>query len=792
MKFHSFPINQPAATLAAAIGCVLLLSACGGEQAAQNSNTAAGDIATGSTTFSLQLPAGAQAAPTYHLAPVLLEEPSDIDTTDANASAYRTVHRQVLPSALQGVLTRQLTLPVLRALSERTDAASVVPSAPVTPSVVTTYTPAQIRAAYGLPSLAAGPKAGAAQPSQLGAGQTIYLIDAYSDPNVVAELAAFNSRFGLPTCAVQSISVNSSLPLAPAPTSGCTFSVVNSSSGGIMTTLAPAYDSGWATEIALDVQWAHATAPMARIILINAPDPGVSSLAAAATLANDLGPGIVSMSFGAMEGSWISAYSPDFSASGMTYFASTGDDGTAVNWPAVDPGVVAVGGTSLTYSGSGSRSETVWSDTGGGISQFTSVPAYQTSAVPGVGTLTYRSVPDVAFNADPYTGEYLAVMSPGSSAVSWLSAGGTSISSPQWAGIVADANSMRAAASKTALGDPHSLLYQIGAAPASYAGDFYDVTIGSDGSCATCSATIGYDQETGLGTPNGATLLAALVANGVAVTPPAPVVVPATINGQASVALSFQVSASGPDALTYSLSGAPAGMTIAAGGAVAWSKPVAGTYNITATAKDSKTGLSGSAVYTILIAAPPAPAVTSASITGVAGTALSYTVAVTNANPFTLTLSGAPSGMTINNSGLVSWAKPVAGTYNVTVTAKDSKTSVMGQGTLTVTISAPAGGGSGSGGTTAGSSGPKITTTALSGKAGMPLSGSITVTDPGVTSINVTFSNAPLGMTFTPNLPTVAIRWPSAVAGSYTMTVTATDSNGHSAQASIPISVISK
>ncbi len=786
MKFNFAPKRHAVAAAA----CAALLSACGGEQSAQGPSATAteatSNVATGSTNFSMQLapddaPA-ASAVPTYHLAPVLLDAPGDADTADANTSAHSTAHYQALPQSLQNVATRGLTLSMLRELRKEADATSATPMAS---SGVTTYTPAQIRAAYGLPALpASGTTPSGAQAAQLGAGQTIYLIDAYSDPNVATELAAFNTKFGLPGCTAQSISSGANLPLAVAAGNVCVFSVVNSNAAGEMTSVAPAYDSGWATEIALDVQWAHATAPLARIILINAPDPSTTSFDGAVALANAMGPGIVSMSFGADEGNWTSSASTVFSGSGMTYLASAGDSGPAVNWPAVAPNVLAVGGTSLTYSGSGTRSESAWSDTGGGISLYTAVPAYQTNAVPGVGTLSHRSVSDVAFNANPNTGQYLAVMEPGNSSVSWVSAGGTSIGSPQWAGILAVANAMRATASKTALGDPHSMLYQqIGAVSGTYASAFHDVTSGTDGTCATCSARVGYDQVTGLGTPNVASLLTVLTGSTITSSPTAPAVTGATINGQTGTALTFQVSASDANTLTYSLAGGPSGMTIGSSGIVSWAVPVAGTYKVTASAKDSKTGLSGSAVYTVVITAPVAPVVASANISGVAGAALTYAVTVTDANPVAFTLTNAPSGMSIGSSGVVSWAKPVAGKYTVTVTAKDSKTGLTGKGTLSISISAA--GATGSSGT----SGPQISVTSFNGMVDMPVAGFIMISDSSASSIDVNISNAPLGMMFVPSGSAIAVLWPAPAAGNYTMTITATDSNGRTAQVTVQITI---
>ena len=149
-----------------------------------------------------------------------------------------------------------------------------------------------------------------------------------------------------------------------------------------MTAAIPTYNSGWATEIALDVQWSHATAPLARVILIEAPDASLSSLVGAIDLADSMGPGIVSMSFGSAEGSWTASADPAFGAASMTYLGAAGDSGAGVEWPAVSAHVVAVGGSTLTYTGSGARSEVVWSGTGGGISAYVPAPAYQTGRSP--------------------------------------------------------------------------------------------------------------------------------------------------------------------------------------------------------------------------------------------------------------------------------------------------------------------------------------------------------------------------------------------------------------------------
>ncbi|WP_304622760.1 S53 family peptidase [Roseateles caseinilyticus] len=572
------------------------LSACGGggSSGGGSEGPAPAQAADTPTTVSLSVDlaaddpaAGIEAQPSFHMAAADLGEP------DGGAAPHRAI-------AAAGVATRGLTLDGLdevlrpRALSGTAGEASPL----ATTTTVTTYTPAQIRAAYAMPTLPASTTGlTAAQAAQLGAGQTIYLVNARHDPNVAAELATFNAKFGLPGCSSRTLAAGTALPLAAASATSCEL-VVAYSSGANLTSTAPAYDSGWATEIALDVQWAHATAPLARLVLIEAPDAGVSSLSNAVALANRMGAGVVSMSFGAAEGSWTSSYDGMFGAAGMSYVAATGDNGAAVSWPSVSSKVLAVGGTTLSYGGSGARSETTWSGTGGGVSAYTALPSYQGGSIGGYAR---RAVADVAFNADPNTGQYVALLAPGTTATRWVSAGGTSLATPQWAGLIAVANAMRAAGGKAALGQPNTVLYQqVGAVPTQYATAFKDVASGSNGSCATCIAKTGYDTPTGWGTPNAMTLLTTL-GGATAAAPSGTTTVTATsgpqlttssLSGTAGKALSATIGykAPGASSLSITISGAASGMGFSAVGggiALSWPKPVAGKTTLVVTLKDN-------------------------------------------------------------------------------------------------------------------------------------------------------------------------------------------------------------
>jgi subtilase family serine protease len=460
----------------------------------------------------------------------------------------------------------------------------------------TIYTPAQIRAAYTMPALPApGAALTQAQAAALGAGQTIYLIDAFHDPYIAQELAAFNTRFGLPACSVTVLGPSRALPLAGASTAGCELLVAASTSAGGISATAPAYDYGWATEIALDVQWAHATAPLARLVLIEAQDSSLASLLGAIKLANNMGPGVVSMSFGGKEGNWTDLVDSVFANDNMTYLAATGDHGPQVDWPAVASRVLAVGGTSLRFSDTGERSETSWSATGGGFSTYTPAPAYQSAAVQGIGGKAFRGVADVAMNADPATGQYVARIEPGATEPVWISAAGTSLATAQWAGVLAVANAQRALGGRPPLGAPHALLYEsIASRPGDYFSAFSDVTAGSNGACSSCGAATGYDTLTGLGTPKVAGLLALLsqfTALPSAQTPPAPSKVISTtigtddIVGVRGLAMAGSIVFSDPSStrLKVTITGVPSGLELVASGpsvVAKWAKPRAGSYNL--------------------------------------------------------------------------------------------------------------------------------------------------------------------------------------------------------------------
>jgi hypothetical protein len=152
------------------------------------------------------------------------------------------------------------------------------------------------------------------------------------------------------------------------------------------------------------------------------------------------------------------------------------------------------------------------------------------------------------------------------------------------------------------------------------------------------------------------------------------------------------VSVNTSNPLTYTLSGAPVGLTIDASGVVKWTTPVVGSYDLTVTAIDAQTKAEGIGVYTISVVAPTAPTVSASTVYGMPGSALSFQIiyGAGALEPLTFSLSGAPSGMAIGSTGTVTWAKPVLGTYNVNAVVKNSKTGLSGSATYAVKVQSTA------------------------------------------------------------------------------------------------------
>jgi subtilase family serine protease len=335
-------------------------------------------------------------------------------------------------------------------------------------SAVAGFSPAQVAHAYGFDQL--GKVAGKAAN---GAGQTIAIVDAFDDATIASDLQTFDSRFGL-----------------PAPPS---FKKVDQQGGGKLPSASPPGDD-WTVEESLDVEWAHAMAPGANILLVEANSDDLNDLLTAVSYAGSAsGVSVVSISWGSSEFAQETQLDGYFTTpaghGNVSFVAAAGDNGTPGLWPAYSPNVVAVGGTSLQTSASGSyRSEIAWSFGGGGPSQFEREPGCQA----GVQSSGARTIPDVAYNADPNSGFAIYdTLDPYVTGGGWDVIGGTSAGTPQWAALLAIANQQRAASHLPALRAAVADLYQLPMA------DFHDVTTGTNG----FSAGPGYDLVTGRGTP---------------------------------------------------------------------------------------------------------------------------------------------------------------------------------------------------------------------------------------------------------------------------------------------------
>jgi subtilase family serine protease len=420
-----------------------------------------------------------------------------------------------------------------------------------------------------------------------GQGTTIALVDSFGASTIRQDLGVFNTAFGLPHLCGETG------PSTPAgncpPGSGPRFDIV--AVQGTPPPVPPPPNNGtglenhnlWDVEVALDVEWAHATAPLANIMLVTAPTAEVlgvqgfqQMMNAEDVLVKNHQVDVISQSFGAGEGTFNNGLAAlkqlrqafvDAQANHVTVFASSGDGGTtnfmkvpiknpglipypSVIWPASDPLVTSVGGTYLctnAVTGVGVDSanpparcqanpgirELSWIDSGGGYSIYFGRPGYQGTLPPGstyVGSSAgapgpnsnMRGVPDVAYQASSLTGVLVYLTEPANTAsgpgcsganpcsTGWYVVGGTSASSPQWAGLAAIADQMAG----HDLGYINPALYRIANDPGKYAADFYDVT---SGPCNQTTAIPGYcaskgwDPVTGLGTPNAANLIPDLI-----------------------------------------------------------------------------------------------------------------------------------------------------------------------------------------------------------------------------------------------------------------------------------------
>ncbi|WP_165250007.1 S53 family peptidase [Paludisphaera soli] len=332
------------------------------------------------------------------------------------------------------------------------------------------FTPSQIAGAYGLSSIALTTPSGETVRGD-GTGQTIAIVGAYHNPTLLSDLKVFNDAFRLPEADVTVVSL-----------------------GGDAT------DATWASESAMDVQWAHALAPGASILMVEARSDSADDILAAVDVARNT-PGVVavSMSFGFTETAGQHVYDHLFTTpagrAGITFIAASGDHGPegGAMYPASSPNVLGVGGTSLTLDAAGAvQSEAVWSGSGSGQARFAARPSFQQTFQQGAR----RSTPDVSFLGDPSTGVSVFHTRPGESQGDWRVVAGTSLGAPAWAAVVAIVAQGRELNGQGSLDGPSQTLPMLYA----LAGK------GFRGVANPVSAT-----AAGLGVPNGQALIPAMV-----------------------------------------------------------------------------------------------------------------------------------------------------------------------------------------------------------------------------------------------------------------------------------------
>lgn len=316
----------------------------------------------------------------------------------------------------------------------------------ISPNTPAGYSPADLQTAYSLTKYS----------SSKGSGETVAVVDAYDDPDAASDLAVYRSAYGLRPC---------------------------TSSNGCFTKKAFGLqgNSGWGEEESVDLDMVSAICPKCKILLVEAANNDISSLAGAEKYTTARA-GYVTNSWSGNEGS--RTYDGDFNVSGVAITAATGDNGYSktAQWPAILPSVTAVGGTTL--SSYNPRRETAWSGAGSGCSRVYAKPSFQHNLNTGCSD---RAQADTSADANPNTG--VAVYDTDGES-GWLVFGGTSVAAPIIASVFA------LAGNRADNNDTH--LY-------GHKSSLNDVTSGQNGNCGKplCEAGPGWDGPTGLGTPNG-------------------------------------------------------------------------------------------------------------------------------------------------------------------------------------------------------------------------------------------------------------------------------------------------
>jgi len=312
-----------------------------------------------------------------------------------------------------------------------------------------------------------------------GNNQKIAIIVAYGSDTISEDLSVFNKKFNLQETNLQIV-------------------YPQGKSGEL-----ELEDMLWVKETTLDVQWAHALAPKAQILLVIAKTSSKNDLLNAIEYATKNSADIISISWRFNEFKNQYLYNQYFDNENIIYVAASGDNGAAVSWPSVHPNVLSVGGTTLSLNQEGKiiGEETAWYNSGGGISKYFDKPNYQNELTGK--DIQYRSVPDVSFLGDMSKGVSIYCSNPLIKDNGWLTLAGTSLGAPCWAAFMAIANE----ASGMRIKNIHEELYNIAKNDKQHT-NFNDIVKGDNG---VLNAKDGYDCVTGLGTPHFDILLKSLL-----------------------------------------------------------------------------------------------------------------------------------------------------------------------------------------------------------------------------------------------------------------------------------------
>ncbi len=580
--------------------------------------------------------------------------------------------------------------------------------------------PSQLRAAYGINQINfIGP--GGTTVAGTGAGQTIAIVEEGVDPSLEADLTTFDQYFDI-----------------PAPPS---FQIVDQNNSSTQ-------NPDIIAEASLDVEWAHAIAPGASIVVYNSqwlPTNGTQSLEnlleAMHQASNLPGVSVVTLSYGedeySIQDSGLSETSFDsyFTTPNVTFLAASGDTGiygsgsprqVVADYPSASPNVVSVGGTSIVidsagaYPGTGPSGEVAWGagtqswsasaggGGGGGLSAYEAEPAWQTGVVSSAQDPNdARALPDVSMDSgaaqeyDVFTST-LGASSDSPAAVGWLGDAGTSAASPIWAGLIAIADQGRALAGGTPLTGYTQTLPALYSLPAA---DFHDIVYGSNGD----SAGPGYDLTSGRGTPVANLLVPALADYGLASQMSIKTEPPSSITANTGFGLTVQVEDSSGNLasgsyVTVALGSDPTDITLGGTLTAPVVNGLATFSNLTISQPDSgytltvtDNSFAGSLTTTAIDVTPPASTQSPATLTL---TNLNFTY---NGSPQFAAVTTDPaglSGVTISYAqNGVAVADPThAGDYTVTATLNnanyvatpESGTLVINQATPTINWAAPA------------------------------------------------------------------------------------------------------